>query len=157
MNIQERINKEVTDQPDWEADQIAERIQRFCSKQDYWPLLIAAIQNRQRMHTRLMEDQRFAELMANLRPDPLPLPSMPAQSIGDFLPLLRRPIQIGDGTRSSWGMATVDQHRLRLAMLMAQRNGLTQTIHRHEEAIRLLEESGASCLAALADVREKAA
>lgn len=155
MNIYERINKEVAATTEATADAIAQRVMRMCSRDDLVPLLVAAIENVQRAYVRRDEQRHLAKLVASFRPSLLP--SVPSIGTSEFLPLLRRTIKVGKGNRTTWGLATIEEHKTRLAMLMAQRNGLTETIRRHEEAIRLLEESGATCLAELANVEERAA
>lgn len=145
MNVHERIHKEVTAQPDADAAALSSEILRMCSKADLEPLLVAAIENVQRGMVRSRERANFDRLMASIQPQILP--TVPTFNSADFVPFLKQRIAIGDSSRTTWGLATVEEHRARLAMLMAQRNGLTVTIRRHEEAIRLLEESGARCLA----------
>lgn len=155
MNIYERINKECVAARDADATEIAERILRMCSKADLEPLLLSAIETAQRGYVRSEEVKFLSTLMDAMKPSLLP--SVPKYDPSEFLPLLKRRIALGDGTATTWGLATLADHQARLAMLMAQRNGLTETIRRHEEAIRILEESGARCLAELAAVQEKAA
>jgi hypothetical protein len=53
---------------------------------------------------------------------------------------------LGDGTRVTWGRATVEQHEQRIALLRKLIAGLEQTIAMHEAAIRLLRATGARCL-----------
>lgn len=45
-----------------------------------------------------------------------------------------------------WGDATVDDHRGRIDFLSKLRNGIDETIERHQEAIDLLVATGARCL-----------
>lgn len=59
---------------------------------------------------------------------------------------------LGDGTKVSWGDATIEQHRQRLAMLHGNLDGLAETAGRHARAIEMLEESGAHTLRQIANV-----
>lgn len=53
---------------------------------------------------------------------------------------------LGDGRRVSWGEATVEQHRERIAYLAKLRDGYNVTISQHESAIALIVKNGVSCL-----------
>lgn len=46
----------------------------------------------------------------------------------------------------TWGEATVDHHRERIAYLATLRNGIDATITRHADAVEQIESAGASCL-----------
>ncbi len=48
--------------------------------------------------------------------------------------------------RVSWGEATVEEHRERIAFLATLRNGIDATIARHAAAVEQIESAGASCL-----------
>jgi hypothetical protein len=52
----------------------------------------------------------------------------------------------GDGRRVLWGEATIADHEMRIAYLKKMRGGIDATMQRHEEAIKLLRASGATCL-----------
>lgn len=62
------------------------------------------------------------------------------------LVLPTEPFALGNGRKVTWADATVAEHEQRAAMLRAQIAGIGETIRRHEDAIRVLNESGASCL-----------
>lgn len=51
-----------------------------------------------------------------------------------------------DGTKVSWGEATIDQHQDYVGILLKQESGLCRTRHLHDQAIQLLEKTGAKCL-----------
>lgn len=46
----------------------------------------------------------------------------------------------------TWGAATVEDHRERIAYLATLRNGIDATIARHADAVEQIESAGASCL-----------
>jgi hypothetical protein len=56
---------------------------------------------------------------------------------------------LGDGTKVSWGDATVEQHQQRIALLVKDIAGTTETAARHQAAIRMIEEAGVRRLADL--------
>lgn len=58
---------------------------------------------------------------------------------------------LGDGSRVTWGDATIDQHEQRLDMLKGNLSGLAETAGRHARAIEMLKESGAGSLRELAN------
>jgi len=51
----------------------------------------------------------------------------------------------------TWGEATVQDHRDRIAFLATLRNGIQSTIDRHSAAIETLEAAKATCLDALSE------
>lgn len=61
---------------------------------------------------------------------------------------------LGDGRRVSWGLATVDEHRERIAYLSKLRDGYNVTIRKHEDVIALILAHGVTCWA---EVEEQAA
>ena len=66
-----------------------------------------------------------------------------------FMELLREAFSLGDGTRVTWGAATIEHHEQRIAMLRAMAAGIEATIGRHEAAVLRLREAGAKCLSDL--------
>jgi len=63
--------------------------------------------------------------------------------------LLDEPFSLGDGTRVTWGDATVEQHLQRIELLREQIRGQQETLARHEVAVRILKEANAPCLRAV--------
>lgn len=53
---------------------------------------------------------------------------------------------VGDGRYVTWGEATVADHEARIAMLEALRNGIAESIGRHQRAIEEIAAAGVSCL-----------
>ena len=70
----------------------------------------------------------------------------PSDSIADRKQVMAETFTPGDGRRVLWGEATIADHEMRIAFLKKMRTGLDATMQRHEEAIKLLRASGASCL-----------
>lgn len=61
--------------------------------------------------------------------------------------LLAKTFALGDGTRVSWGRATVQQHKRRVAMLNRMALGDVETATRHLMAVNRIEATtGATCL-----------
>ena len=60
--------------------------------------------------------------------------------------LLRSEFGLGDGTRTTWGEATIAQHQQRADLLVKGAAGTLETASRHREAIRMIRERGATCL-----------
>lgn len=60
--------------------------------------------------------------------------------------LLASTFALYDGTRVTWGEATVDQHAQRIARLDRLRQGTTNTIDRHKRALALITAANATCL-----------
>jgi hypothetical protein len=67
----------------------------------------------------------------------------PAEQRAKFL-AQRFPLE--DGRFVAWGEATIEDHHARIALLTRIRNGIDDTIGRHELALKLLAEHGADCL-----------
>lgn len=63
--------------------------------------------------------------------------------------LLETEIAMPDGTRTTWGNATLDQHEIRRTMLADSAMANMEAAARHANAIEQLKSSGASNLAAL--------
>lgn len=61
--------------------------------------------------------------------------------------LLRTSFALGDGTTTTWGEATIAQHRQRVELLTGNVLGNMHTIALHESAISMIEDVRGSCLA----------
>lgn len=57
---------------------------------------------------------------------------------------------VGDGTRVTWGSATIDQHEHRIAMLQANAGANIEAAARHRVAVEMISSAKRSCLADLA-------
>lgn len=60
--------------------------------------------------------------------------------------LLGTVIALGDGRKTTWGAASVDDHRQRMDLLTDQAVGTLETVVLHEKAIEMIEGAGAACL-----------
>lgn len=128
---------------------VARRLVASVAKVDLVPLVADRVANEQRLVARQVEAEAFAVPFraAVAGPAGQLLKRAPAYDVTDeFRALFRQQFALGDGTAVAWGQATVEQHEQRLAWLYRHRDGVNQTIARHEAAVRLLRESGASCL-----------
>jgi len=65
--------------------------------------------------------------------------------------LLATTFALGDGSRVTWGDATVEQHTQRVEMLLASAGGTIETAGRHSAAIQMIEAHGATCLRGLVE------
>jgi hypothetical protein len=59
-------------------------------------------------------------------------------------------VALGDRKTTTFGQMTVEQHRIRIAMLTKVRDGVDRTIGLHEEAVAAIEAAGVTCLDDLA-------
>ncbi len=71
--------------------------------------------------------------------------------------LLETRFALGDGTRTTWGTATVSQHEQRIVMLTKQAAGTVETAASHRAAIEMIQAAGASTLAEIAETERRAA
>jgi hypothetical protein len=70
--------------------------------------------------------------------------------------LLSSEFALGDGRRPTWGTASIEDHRARIAMQQGKAEAVIKDAARHGKAIEMLEGSGASCLNELAEQSEAA-
>lgn len=68
---------------------------------------------------------------------------------------LRDKFALGDGRWVSWGEATVAEHGERIEYLGAKRDGIEQTMSRHQLAIERITSAGVSCLNELQEPKTK--
>jgi hypothetical protein len=66
--------------------------------------------------------------------------------------LLSTIFALGDGSQVTWGDATAEQHEQRIEMLTRNAVGVVETAARHAAAVRMIRESGATCLAQIEGV-----
>jgi flagellar biosynthesis GTPase FlhF len=60
--------------------------------------------------------------------------------------LLSTTFALGDGRKTTWGRASVADHRMRMEMLTDQAMGTLETVVLHEKAIEMIAEHGVTCL-----------
>lgn len=65
--------------------------------------------------------------------------------------LLATGFPLPDGTRTTWGQATIEQHQARVAMFEGQALNAVEGAARHRKAIHALQATGARCLAEAAE------
>jgi len=66
---------------------------------------------------------------------------------GGWLRLLPESLTLPDGRLVTWGTATVEDHEARIEWLNGQIGALAADVDRHEQAVKLIREHGATCLA----------
>jgi hypothetical protein len=66
---------------------------------------------------------------------------------GGWLRLLPESFVLPDGRMVTWGQATVEDHEARIGWLRGQMDALGQDVDRHQQAVKLIREHGATCLA----------
>lgn len=99
------------------------------------PILTDEVRRLRRRHVAWVERQTFRDLSAG----------EPAE--GGWLRLLPESFVLPDGRMVTWGTATVEDHEARIEWLNGQMHALAQDVDRHEQAVKLIREHGATCLA----------
>lgn len=118
-------------------------------KADLFPLLVDRVEQEQRKNTRVVETRFVSDFLATQVPAvkaAATLVKTADSKLARFGELLAQRISLGDGSATTWGECTLEQHKQRLEMLLVQRAGLNQTISMHEHAIELISDGGVSCL-----------
>lgn len=161
MNIYTRVYRGVSADPDGTAQDVAESLMRQATKAELLPLLVAEVRREQRKRVRTVEQRHGVVLMNHYRRQSAPVSKtigqVPARDLVSRLrSFMDQPIRLFDGSTTTWGKATLDELRQRRAELVQQRAGISQTIGLLDDAIEVLEESGALCLADLPDPEELA-
>lgn len=153
MSLVDKIRESVEAATDDDCVAIARSLLDAVDKRELLPLLIEEIRHEQRRIQRLTELRAFANVPFEVatRSNPSSSELQTAYTPDGLRALYKTPFALGDGTRVTWGRATVEQHEMRLAMLRRLRAGLDQTIARHNEALELLRTTGVKCLEDLAE------
>lgn len=146
MSISEEVRRAIEANPDGNAEEVARAVFARMTKQELFPVLLDYVATAQRNVVRGVEYQAFQSQYAAAMKAAPSVAEVAAARLEDFRSLYAQTIALGDGSRVTWGRATVQDHELRLAMLLRLRAGLDKTIERHREAIAILRETGASCL-----------
>lgn len=141
MSLYDEIRKVAQESPTKEATDLATALLQRLPREELTDLIAHEIRQVQRSLTRVNEQEAFAMLFA------APSGERPALSATpQFRRLFSEEFHVGDGSRTTWGKATIDQHRFRVQFLTNQIDGLIATRARHEWAVQILEETGANCL-----------
>jgi len=142
--IRQRIRDCAMAMPHLSDEKVAEEVLGQTLKRDLLPLIIREVGDCRRQLV------RSAEAATGPRPAP---PGTSVEVVGQFEPdperfraLLTQRIALGDGTFTTWGEASVEQLRTRIALIARQEAALGVTRRGLEEAVAALEQSGARCL-----------
>lgn len=141
MSLYEEIRKVAKDSPEDEPVELATALLERIPREELTDLVAEEIRQMQRTLARLHEREAFGALFSAPAKDRPAVASAPA-----FRRLFAEEFHVGDGTKTTWGKATIDQHRFRVQFLTHQIDGLTATRSRHEWAVQMLEATGAECL-----------
>lgn len=138
MKFRELHDRLVTGDPATTADKITDDLDLSLRAREYlWPLIANECERIERERVRSVEAESWGKVRRNGRP---------ASVLTDRAKLFTETFPLGDGTRVSWGDASADDHRKRIAMLERLHNGIAATIGRHAEAVELIESAGVRCL-----------
>lgn len=157
MTATEKIRAQVEQFPTEDRFRVAERLLDLLSHVELVEVLADEVGHQQRMVALRDEQRAFASTVAHHTPQSAlqvggkskggtaiaARPTVPEA----FKKLFGSPFSLGDGRRVTWDMATIDEHRTRMAMLERQMSGLGETHSRHRDAVLILESTGARCLA----------
>lgn len=138
MNLRDAI----TSHPTVSAFDLATSLVDQIDKNEIILILSNEISRIRRTEVSSVERSVFSSLASNTPQVSLVTPDY----IQAFKELFDEKFKLGDGTEVEWGKATVEEHLIRRDMLTKKRDGLTRTISRHDEAIRILTVTGARCL-----------
>lgn len=142
--VREVISEIVAANPNGSIHDLALIVYDKVTKAEMLPLLEDAVLFARRNRTRATEHRITTGFLRQFGSS-LPTVDAPDMQVA-FRRLLHQSVRLGDGQETTWGKATVEEHLQRLEMLRAKRAGLDRTIRFHEQAVELLESTGASCL-----------
>lgn len=131
-----------------DRDDITERIIADTSHEEFLemvrPVIAWQVGSVLRSYARRSEQREF--------PAPTAKGTPPRGTVVDDLRgLIATTFVLDDGTRVTWGEATVEQHQRRATMLRLHAERVGATADRHERAAQMIAEGGASCLSDLLD------
>lgn len=135
----------ATERPDWDAEAIAAAaLRRLKVGSHVTRILLPVVTDGARQLLR--NDVRVIERAA--------FPRSARRELGEIVQsglerkrLLDATFIVNDGRAPvRWGEATIEDHQARIDMLAKMRNGIDDTISRHQEAIALIQANGVRCL-----------
>lgn len=141
MSLSEVISKRLDENPDAESLELARAILDDNDRDVLITALVEEIEKVRRNRVRGVERTAFAQFFKSAQPI-----DNPPEVLTELRRVFSERFSLGGGIDVLWGKATIEQHRLRIAMLTRLRSGIDQTIERHVEAIRLIEAHNATCL-----------
>lgn len=143
VSVRDQIRAAFEANPDASPEAIAGKVYRKALKRDLFYLLLAEVRG---LHRELVRENELRSWRSTIDELQRKHPRRDRIDLG----LLRQQIAIDlRGQRVSEGRMTSEQWAARRAMLIPQRDTLDYEITRCNEAIALLEATGAPCLDAL--------
>jgi len=139
------IRKAAQGNPTGDPKKMAVALIAKLSKPELVQLLADEIAGEQRLLTLSSEKSAFAREFLS-RPETVGTEAVAKA----FKELAGTRFSLGAGLQVEWMEATVEDHRARIAYLAKLRNGIDETISRHQAAIDAIEEAGVSCLREIA-------
>lgn len=141
MRLSELIAESLEKYPDLEPAAIAAKMLDEIERPHMITALADEVANVRRNRTRAVERTAFSQFVGiDRRIETSP------EMIASLRRVFSERFSLGSHEWVEWGKATIEQHRLRVAMLQRLRGGIDETIERHLEAIRLIEAHNATCL-----------
>lgn len=139
--ISTAIRALVQDKPDGDPEMLARQLLKKHQGASLVTLIVREIALVQRSMVRDTEKSTFASAFRNGGGA-----DVPEVDMSIFKRLFEKAFSLGDGTVVSWGDATLEQHQMRIAMLVKQREGLDDTIERHRRAVQIITQAGVTRL-----------
>ena len=135
----ELVDQAIAADPAGDPTEMAERLVAKMGRPERLLLLSRHIQHLQRGRSALLEQSAFRKRLSDAVTFARPLTP-------EICKVLRTRVALGDGVALPFGALTVEQHELRMEMLVRMRDGIGETIERHRTAIAIIVDAGVTCL-----------
>jgi len=145
MSIRLRLQDFVRGNPGVDARILAKKALRKITRLEILGLLIIEIRHQQRLETHKKEETSALDLILTGR--------SPA-SVSQVRDFLHATFSLGDGRQVTWGEATIEEHQTRIENLQKHVKAVSETILRHEKAVRRLKKHKVTCLNELGEDNE---
>jgi hypothetical protein len=141
VKLSDLISESLDKYPDLDAAEVAAKMMDEIERPQMIAALAGEVANVRRNRTRGVERTAFSQFVGiDHRIETSP------EMIANLRRVFAERFSLGSHEWVEWGKATIEQHKLRIAMLERIRGGIDETIERHREAIRLIEAHNATCL-----------
>lgn len=148
--LHEIIRQELATHNDANDYDIAVTIREQMTEDDMLRLLVAEVGHIRRLRSLSIERKAFEHSSSTPTTDNMTTQLRRTTNIStllQFAPLYDERFVTARGVWVTWGQATIDDHRARIALLNKQITGIQQTVTQHETAIELIRTQGGTCLA----------